>query len=256
MPNDGPVMPDSVARLGGQGSTTLSPPRQFFVWRPSLPGAEDLHAPPCAMVAQHPDDHDEACFKEQVESMWQELRGIFWIHVDLHPSHARSQVLDTTLQHIVLADSDQFPTWSTWRGGILEIELNVLDVYDTDVQAVPICTRIPARLRDILIQLNLEAALDDYDVYSEVDGDIFDLSEAHGRILRHGFFLRIDFTPKFHGCREFLGIDSSPSRSSTERHSEAGESEVSNFPDDVSETDLQLDWINPGDLESIFNRQE
>lgn len=68
------------------------------------------------------EDRAEA-LNQAISAIWPDLRDVFWIRVNLHFSWINGHALDDQMEHVVICDDLQFPTFTTWRGGVLELDV-------------------------------------------------------------------------------------------------------------------------------------
>lgn len=118
--------PQERLRMAGQRNDAAPRAENIIAWRPFRPRFEHLGRAESNMIflrEGNGEDRAEA-LNQAISAIWPDLREVFWIRVNLHFNWIDGHALDDQMEQVlVICDDLQFPTFTTWRGGVLELDV-------------------------------------------------------------------------------------------------------------------------------------
>ena len=99
---------------------------------------------------------------------------------------------DLDYDQLVVVDAVQFPPYTNWRGGIINVEIGGPPPLHVDVDLGPLSTRIPLTFEDLMTQLHIDD--DFYDAIVFINGRPL-RPASPGAIFGHGFYLELVLRP-------------------------------------------------------------
>ena len=163
---------------------------------------------------------------EGAHRTWPVLTTCNWIYVPVFLTWRTNSAVDPEYDHFVVIDGHQFPPFSNWRGGLINVEL-VEGVSGIDIEAGPFTTRIPLLYHDLMTQLQVDESF--YEAKVQING-VRLTPDMPGYFFHHGFYMEVVFSPhgsSSSGSRILQDLLRAPSRANAEQ----GESERE-FEDD------------------------
>ena len=184
---------DGLTRINGQTDGQLTTGRDTVLWRPGRPGFEAATFPPKHLISFGDSEMDEWAnfLVEEAERVWAALQNCAWIYVPVYMTWQTNPGIDPAFDNFVIIDGMQFPPYTNWRGGLLNVVLTE-GVYGIDIDAGPFTTRVPLLFNDLMIQLNIDESFYEAKVFINGVGLTPDMP---GYFFRHGFYMEIIFKP-------------------------------------------------------------
>ena len=181
-------------RVTGQISDQVPREGDVTIWRPVRPTFAHLGSP--EQIRVHLPDLEPPLravqVQEAVTRAWPVLRNQPWIHVLAHDSWVENDEMDHTCDHIVIADDEQYTQFSTWRAGIVVVQMRDPVTLVREVHVGALATRVPLRHGEFLQQL--EIPVDHFDVDITLNGKRIRPGDD-GHFFAHGFFINVDIYP-------------------------------------------------------------
>ena len=187
---------DGIPRVNGQSSHNVGDCVNLKLWRPARPGRELQLLPISHLIHFEADEHTpkEIIVEEEAIRTWTDLALVNWIHLKIHPTWTSATTLELGqgYQHMVIIDGGQFPPFTNWRGGMLNVELSGLEAGVLELDTGPTTTRVPLSYTDLMIQLNIPLEQFQVDVF--ING-IQLLESTPPVAFGHGFYMEVKIKP-------------------------------------------------------------